>query len=93
MTVAELKMILNKYPDDLDIITKKTEIFGTIGLINSVRQDTYRYFGEDIPCLLLTDEGIRDKEEIEECNSFDIPCLNDEYWLDKCTRFIHRKEG
>lgn len=56
MTVAELKMILNKYPDNIEIVTKKTAILGSVGFINSVRQDTYRYFGEDIPCLKLTDE-------------------------------------
>ena len=56
MTVAELKRILNKYPDNMDVMTKKTEIFGNVAYVNSVKEDSYGFFGADIPCLLLTDE-------------------------------------
>ena len=56
MTIAELKKSLNKYPDDMKVMTKKTEILGNVGNVNSVRRDSYGFFGADIPCVLLTDE-------------------------------------
>ena len=56
MTVKELRNALNDYPDDMKVLTKKTEIFGNVGCINSVRKDSYGFFGADIPCVLLTDE-------------------------------------
>ena len=56
MTVAELKEVLNKYPGDMEVMTKKTEIFGNVGCVNSIRQDSYGFFGDDIPCVLLSDE-------------------------------------
>lgn len=56
MTVGKLKEILNQYPDDFDVMTKKTEILGTVGEVNSVRKDTYGFLGMDIDCVILTDE-------------------------------------
>lgn len=56
MTVKELKIFLNRFDDDIEVITKKTEILGNVGCINSVRKDTYGFFGSDKPCVLLTDE-------------------------------------
>ena len=56
MTVAELKEKLDRYPDDMEVMSKKTEIFGNIAYVNSVRQDSYGFFGVDTPCVLLTDE-------------------------------------
>lgn len=56
MTVAELKETLNKYPDDMEVMTKKTEIFGNVAYVNSIRQDSYGSFGIDVPCVLLSDE-------------------------------------
>ncbi len=56
MTVKELKEILNNFPDELEVMTKKTEILGNVGYINSVKQETYGLIGVDIPCILLTDE-------------------------------------
>lgn len=56
MTVKELRDILKDFDDDVDVMTKKTEILGTIGFVNSVKQDTYGFLGADLPCILLTDE-------------------------------------
>lgn len=56
MTVGELKEALKQYDDNLEVFTKKTEILGTIGYIFSVKQDTYGFFGADLPCILLTDQ-------------------------------------
>ena len=61
MTVGELKEKLSCYPDDWEIMTKKTEILGTVGYVNSVKADTYGFFGADIECVLLSDEY----EEVE----------------------------
>lgn len=59
MTVKELKEALDNYSDDIDVMTKKTEILGNVGEVNSIRQDSYGFFGADIPCILLTDEYAR----------------------------------
>lgn len=64
MKVKELREALSKFPDDMEVMTKKTEIFGNVAHIFSVRQDSYGFFGADIPCVLLTDED--DEEESEE---------------------------
>lgn len=56
MKVKELKEILNNFPDELEIMTKKTEILGNVGFINNVKKDEYGFFGVDVPCVLLTDE-------------------------------------
>lgn len=44
MTVAELKRVLNRYPDTMEVMTKKTEIFGNVAYVNSVKQDSYGFF-------------------------------------------------
>lgn len=56
MTVKELRESLSKFPDDMEVMTQKTEVFGNIAYVFSVRQDSYGFFGADIPCVLLTDE-------------------------------------
>ena len=56
MTVKELKEALNNYPDDYDVMTKKTEILGNVGFVNGLRSDSYGFLGADIPCVILTDE-------------------------------------
>lgn len=57
MTVKELRNALSNYPDDMEVLTKKSEILGNVAIINSVRKDSYGFFGMDIPCVLLTDES------------------------------------
>ena len=56
MTVKELRDALKDFDDDIEVMTKKTEIFGTVAYVNSVRTDSYGFFGVDVPCVLLTDE-------------------------------------
>lgn len=71
MTVKELRDALKNFDDDVEVMTKKTEIFGNIGNVNSVKQDTYGFLGADLPCILLTDEyagkrGIRNDKRRSE---------------------------
>lgn len=66
MKVKELREALSKFPDDMEVMTKKTELFGNIAYVFSVRQDSYGFFGHDIPCVLLTDESDEEDEESEE---------------------------
>ena len=56
MKVKELKNILDTFEDDLEVMTKKTEFFGNVAYVNSVRKDSYGCLGHDVPCVLLTDE-------------------------------------
>lgn len=65
MKVKKLREALSKFPDEMEVMTKKTEVFGNIGYIFSVRRDSYGFFGADIPCVLLTDES--DDSDEEEC--------------------------
>ena len=64
MTVKELKDELKKFDDDVEVMTKKTEFFGNVASVNSVRKDSYGSFGEDVPCVLLTDEFVEESEEV-----------------------------
>ena len=57
MNVKELKEKLSMFPDDMEVMTKKTELLGTVGYIFSVKQDSYALFGVDIPCVLISDES------------------------------------
>lgn len=66
MTVKDLRKALNDYPDDMEVLTKKTELFGNVADINSVRKDSYGFFGVDVPCVLLTDEHEPQESEDEE---------------------------
>jgi hypothetical protein len=56
MTVKELREALSKFPDDMEILTKKTELLGNVAYVNSIKEDSYGFFGTDVPCVLLTDE-------------------------------------
>lgn len=56
MTVKELRDILKDFDDDVEVMTKKTEFFGNVGYVNSIKKDSYGSFGVDVPCVLLTDE-------------------------------------
>ena len=62
MTVKELKDKLSKFPDDMEVFTKKTDFCGNIGIIFSVREDKYSFFGSISPCILLTDESDEGEE-------------------------------
>jgi hypothetical protein len=64
MTVKELRDALKGFDDDMEVFTKKTELLGNIAYINSVKKDTYGFFGADIPCVLLTDEYDEEDEKV-----------------------------
>jgi len=63
MTVKELREALDNFPDDMEVLTKKTEILGNVAYVNSVKEDSYGFFGADVPCVLLTDEFDEEDEE------------------------------
>lgn len=65
MTVKELREKLAEFPDDLEVMTKKTEIFGTVGYVFGLHLDTYAFFGTDIPCVLITDYSNDEESEAE----------------------------
>ena len=65
MIVKELRETLSKFPDDMEVLTKKTEIFGNVAYVHSVRNDSYGCFGHDVPCVLLTDEFEEESGESE----------------------------
>lgn len=66
MTVKELRDALKDFDDDVYVMTKKTELFGNVASVNSVRKDSYGCFGADIPCVLLTDEFDLQESEDQE---------------------------
>ena len=66
MNVKELREALNKFPDDMEVLTKKTELFGNVAYVNSVKEDSYGCLGIDIPCVLLTDKFDDEEQESEE---------------------------
>lgn len=62
MTVKELRDALKDFDDDIEVITKKTEILGNVGFVNSVRKDRYFIGAGLLPCVLLTDECAESEE-------------------------------
>lgn len=56
MTVKKLRDVLKDFDDDMEVMTKKTEIFGNVAHINNVRKDSYGSLGTAVPYVLLTDE-------------------------------------
>ena len=58
MRVKDLKDLLGRFPDNMEVMTKKTEILGNIGCVHSVSQDSYGFFGIDVPCVILSDEFV-----------------------------------
>jgi len=57
MTVKELCDYLKEFDDNTEVMTKKTEVFGTIGYVYSVRMASYKTLGTVMPCILLSDEN------------------------------------
>jgi len=66
MTVKELRDALKDFDDNAEVMTKKTEIFGNVAYVNSVKADSYMSVGVDVPCVLLTDE-FKVESEVSEC--------------------------
>lgn len=56
MTIKKLMDELQKYDPSLVVMTKKTEIFGNVGYVFSVHEDSFGFFGKDVPCVILSDE-------------------------------------
>ena len=56
MKVKELIERLKEFPDDMEVLTKKYEVFGNVGRVNSVKHDEYASLGTAHPCALITDE-------------------------------------
>lgn len=56
MKVKELIEQLSKFPEDYEVLTKKTDIGGNCGLVGCVREDKYASFGVVFPCVMITDE-------------------------------------
>ena len=56
MKVKELIAKLEGFDQNAEVMTKKTEILGNIGEVNGCRMSSYGFFGQEIPCVLLTDE-------------------------------------
>ena len=69
MTVKELREALSKFSDDMEVLTKKTELLGNVAYVNSVKKDSYGFFGTDVPCVLLTDEYEAESEGGNEYNN------------------------
>lgn len=63
MTVKQLKDALEKFGDDVEVMTKKTELVGNVASVNSVRRDSFVIFGIEMECALLTDEPKAESEE------------------------------
>ena len=55
MTVKKLIQELQKFPEDLEVFTKKTELVGTIGVSSNVYVDTYGFLGADVACVIISD--------------------------------------
>lgn len=55
MKVKELIKELEKYNPDLEVMTKKTEVFGTVGAIFHTKLGEYYFFGSPIECVLIGD--------------------------------------
>jgi hypothetical protein len=63
MNVRELKKKLEKYPDDYEVFYNLRGIFlGNVGEIWAVKESTYGFFGESLPCILLEND-LLDEEE------------------------------
>ena len=63
MTVKEIIESLKKYPEDLEVFTKKIDICGNIGWSFSVREDKYSLFGKEHSCVIISDQCDDDDEE------------------------------
>ena len=60
MTVKELIKELEKYDPNLEVMTKKEEVFGNVGEVYNTKLDEYYFFGSPIKCVLIGDFSIGD---------------------------------
>ncbi len=61
MTVKQLIIELQKYDEDLAVLTEKKEVFGTVGCSFFTRLDKYSFLGELIPCVIISDDSGEDE--------------------------------
>jgi hypothetical protein len=63
MNAGELKKKLEKYPDDYEVFYNLRGIFlGNVGEIWAVKESTYGFFGESLPCILLENDLLDELE-------------------------------
>jgi len=63
MKVKELISELNKVDGELEVFTKKAELFGNIGNVFFVKKDCYSSFGKIKECIVISDfEGEEDED-------------------------------
>lgn len=65
MKVKELIAKLKIFDPNAEVMTKKTEILGNVGEVNSCQMGSYGFFGTAVPCVLLTDEMDGERRESE----------------------------
>lgn len=64
ITVGDLKEVLKKYDDELEIfIRNSVNPCGNIAAMCEIKDDTYGFFGESIPCLIIGSESNTEFEE------------------------------
>lgn len=55
LTVGELKKKLNQFDDDIEVFCKPSTSVGNTGEVYYVWQDTYMFFGKELPGVVLSD--------------------------------------
>lgn len=52
MTVKELRDALKDFEDDVEVVAKRIGVYG-VAFVNSTKQDTLIYSGEESPCVVI----------------------------------------
>lgn len=66
MTIGELKQIINKIDDDMEVFIHNSVNFcGNIGELEQVELTTYGFFGKSLPCIVLNTAHTKEKLETE----------------------------
>lgn len=65
MKVGELIKELSKYDENLDVMTKKNELFGNCGQAFYTYQGGYWFFGTYVHCVMISDGEITEREQME----------------------------
>lgn len=66
MTIGELKQIINKIDDDMEVFIRNSVNFcGNIGELEQVELTTYGFFGKNIPCVVFNTAHTKEKLETE----------------------------
>lgn len=66
MIIKELIEKLQKVDPELEVYFRSSHVCGNIKEVDKIELDTYGFFGESIPCIILdwrkSDDDISDKE-------------------------------